>query len=190
MVKRYGKGQYGYRDYHKKVEMGKVLFGATMIIIQLAARALVKEDAYKNVLTLMAILSVLPTANVASPLLASWRLKTPSEDFYERVSAYQGRFPILFDLILTSKEAVIPVDAAALHPDGIFLYCTDPKVKTEKAERFLKEMFSQHGPLPHFWLITDEKSFLSRLKGLLPAKEYAESEGAANAEKLLKNLSM
>lgn len=34
-VKKYNKGQYGYRNHHKKVETGKVAFGAAMIIAQL-----------------------------------------------------------------------------------------------------------------------------------------------------------
>ena len=72
------KGQYGYRDYHRKIQLMKVLFGAAMILVQLLARNFTENQAARNVLTLMAILSVLPTANVASPLLASWKYKTCS----------------------------------------------------------------------------------------------------------------
>ncbi len=103
-MKKYDKGQYGYRNHHKKAETGKVAFGAAMIIVQLAARNFVDSTAWKNILTVMAILSVLPTANVASPLLAGWRYKTPSEDFHRRVAGYEGRFSILYDLIITTER--------------------------------------------------------------------------------------
>lgn len=189
-MKRYRKGQYGYRDYHKKKEAGKVLFGAVMIVLQLAARAFVDGTAFKNVLTVMAILSVLPVANVASPLLASWRIKTPAMDFFHKVSAYEGRFPILYDLILTSKEAVIPVDAAALHPEGAVIYCTGSGVDTVRAEGFLKEMMEKQGLKQGFKILTDEKAFLRRLDGLLGAKDYWDSEEAAVTSQLFKNLSM
>ena len=56
-MKKYNKGQYGYRNHHKKVETGKVAFGAAMIIAQLIARYFVDNTAWKNILTVMAILS-------------------------------------------------------------------------------------------------------------------------------------
>lgn len=189
-MKRYRKGQYGYRDYHKKVEMGKVLFGAAMIILQLGARSLVTGAAYKNVLTVMAILTVLPTANAASPLLAAWRIKTPSKDFFQKLSVYSGRFPILYDLILTSKEAVMPVDAAVFHPVGVFLYCTAPKVDTVKMEGFLKEMMGRRQLRQELKVITDEKAFLRRLESLKEAEDYDGSQGARITMQLFENLSM
>ena len=109
------KGEYGYREYRRKVQVGEGLFGAVMILVQLGARQFTDSQAVKNVLTVMAILSVLPTANVASPLLAAWRYKTPPRSFLERVQVYESKFPVLYDLILTSKEAIMPVDAAAVH---------------------------------------------------------------------------
>ena len=30
------KGEYGYREYRRKVQIGEVLFGAVMILVQLA----------------------------------------------------------------------------------------------------------------------------------------------------------
>ena len=84
------KAEYGYREYRRKVQVGEVLFGAVMILVQLGARQFTDSQAVKNVLTVMAILSVLPTANVASPLLAAWRYKTPPRSFLERAEK-EGR---------------------------------------------------------------------------------------------------
>ena len=68
------KGQYGYRDQHKKSRALLTGLFAVAIIAQLIARQLASEQAAKNILTVMAILTVLPMANLASPLLASWRV--------------------------------------------------------------------------------------------------------------------
>lgn len=189
-VKKYSKGQYGYRNYHKKVEIGKVCFGAAMILAQLAARSFVDSTAWKNILTVMAILSVLPTANVASPLLAAWRYRTPPEEFYKKASSYEERCPLLYDLIITSRNAVMPVDAAAVHPAGVFLYCTAAKLDTAREERFLKEMFTGHKLDPNVKIILDEKSFFRRLDTLKPASEYEDDGSMAYTIQLLKNLSM
>ena len=167
-----------------------MLFGAVMIIAQLLARNLTDNVAAKNILTVMAILSVLPTANVASPLLASWRYRTPSEEFHNRVSAYESKFLILYDLILTSKEAVMPMDAIAVHPHGVYAYCVSQKVDTAKAEKFLNEMFTGHKLDPHVKIFKDEALFFKRLEQLKPASEYEDDGSCGYSLDLLKSLSM
>lgn len=42
------KGQYGYRNYHKRMQSVKVLFGAAMILIQLGARNFTDNEAVKQ----------------------------------------------------------------------------------------------------------------------------------------------
>ncbi len=179
-MKKYNKGQYGYRNHHKKVETGKVAFGAAMIIAQLIARYFVDNTAWKNILTVMAILSV----------LAAWRYKTPSEDFHRRAAGYEGRFSILYDLIITTRDAVIPADAAIVHPSGVFLYCTSPKLDTAKAEKFLKEMFAGHKLDLGVKIILDEKAFFHRMESLKPAEDYEDDGSVDYTLQLLKNLSM
>ncbi len=51
---------------------------------------------------------------------------------------------MLYDLIITSREAIIPVDAAAVHPTGVYAYCTAKRLDTGKAECF----FKGHVPQP------------------------------------------
>lgn len=184
------KGQYGYRTYHKKIQLLKVAFGAVMILVQLGARNLTDNDAAKNVLTIMAILSVLPTANVASPLLAAWKYRTPSLDFYQRVSKMESAGVILYDLIITSKEQIIPADAVMVHPQGVFVYCTSGKADGKKAEKYLNTMFTSHRLDPNAKVIKDETAFLKRLESLKPSSEYEDDGSVDYAVNLLKNLSM
>lgn len=184
------KGEYGYRTHHRKIQLGEVMFGLAMILIQLGARQLTDSQSTKNILTVMAILSVLPTANVASPLLAAWKYKTPPESFYLRAAAYEKKYPVLYDLILTSKEAVMPVDAAAVHPTGVYLYCTSGKVNGKKAEKFFNEIFAAHRLDPHVHMIQDEKAFFQRLDSLKSMEEYEDDGSVDYGKELLKQLSM
>lgn len=184
------KGEYGYRNYHRRVQLGMILFGAAMIFVQLGARNFTDNQAAKNVLTVMAILSVLPTANVASPLLASWKYRTPSKEFREKHRELDENMAILYDLILTSKEQIIPADAAAIHPKGVFIYCPSAKTDEKKAEKYLNDMFRSHKLDPHVKIIKDENSYFRRLKGLKPASEYEDDGSVSYTVNLLKNLSM
>lgn len=184
------KGQYGYRDSNRRMRLLIVLILSAAIIIQLLCRHLTTNQSARNILTVMAILTVLPMANMASPLIASWRYRTPPEAFYKKVSAYESRFPILYDLVITSKDAIMPMDAIAVHPNGVFAYCTNGKVDTGKAEQFLNSMLSGHKLEPHAKVIKDEKAFFRRLDNLKPEIEYEDDGTIPYVEALLKSLSM
>lgn len=184
------KGQYGYRDQHRRVQLAKVLFGAAMILVQAGARGFTDNEAVKNILTVMAVLSVLPTANVASPLLASWKYRTPPADFYEKVSAHKEKGLILYDLIVTSREQIIPIDAAVIHQKGVFALSGSGKLDVKKAEKYLNDTFKAHGLDPGVTIIQDEQGFLKRLHGLKAVSDTEDDGSRDYAAGLLKNLSM
>ena len=184
------KGQKGYRNYHKKTELLKILAGSAVILMFLGARMAVKETAWKNILTVSAILTVLPTANLASPFLAALPCKGPKEEFYRMLAPFEGQMVVLYDLILTSKEWIMPMDGILVHPSGVYTYCTSQKVKAAKAEAFFSGLFHSHRLELPVKVITDEKAFFKRASSLKPAKEYEDDGSVAYAVNLLKSLSM
>ncbi len=184
------KGEYGYRNYRKAVQLGQVLFGAAAIVIQLLARNLTDNQAAKNVLTLMAILSVLPTANVAAPLLAALRYRTPSEDFHKKAAGYESKGVLLYDLVVTTKEQILPFDAVMIHPMGVIAYCPAEKTDIKKAEKTLNASFVSQKLDPNIRIITDERQFFNRLKGLKPAADYEDDGSVGYAAGVLKSMSM
>lgn len=188
-MKTKAKGEYGYRNSHIKMQAIKVVCCVVFIFAQLIARNFTDNQAAKNILTVMAILSVLPMANIASPFLVSLRYRTSGHDFYEKVSANtQG--PILYDLILTSPEQVIPADAVMVHPVGVFVYCSNPKLDAKKAETYLNTTFKSRKLDPNVKFFLSEDKFLKRLKSLKPASEYEDDGSMEYAVSLLKSLSM
>lgn len=193
-MKRYQKGQYGYRNYRRKRELIKVLLGALLILLQLGLRQFTANEGLKNLLTVSAILSVLPAANIASPLLASWKVKTPGEAFYQQIRSYEKNAILLYDLILTSREMILPVDAAAITSGKALLYCKPKKGREDGAKRFLKEMFCSHQLDLEVVLIGEEGAFFRRLEQLRKEGEKqaddSKYETLTKAAALLKNLSM
>ncbi len=190
MKNRRKKGSMDIGHTEKKYRFWKSYIGVAMILFQLGARYVTDNQAAKNILTVMAILSVLPMANVASPLLAAWKYRTPPEEFYHQVQKYESACCILYDLILTSKEAIMPVDAAAVHPQGVYLYCSSAKTDCKKGEKFLNELFAAHRLDPKVKLIQDKKAFFNRLECLKPATEYEDDGSVEYTRELLKQISM
>ena len=184
------KGQYGYRDSHRKQQLLWVILFLAAIIAQLLARNFTANSSAKNILTVMAILTVLPMANLASPLLAGWRYKTPAEDFHRIMMPYEEKCTILYDLIITSKEYVMPMDAMAVHPSAVIGYCTNPKVDVKKAEAHLNEMLKGNKLDANARVFKEETTFLRRLDNLKPAAEYEDDGSLPYAVQLMKNLSM
>ena len=104
------------------------------IVAQLVLRNFITEQIYKNLVTISAILTVLPMANLASPLVVAARIPEVPEEFHNACVPYEEKFPILYDLIITSNDLIMPVDAAVVHPTGVYLYCPNKNVDRKKAE--------------------------------------------------------
>ncbi|MCD8083352.1 MAG: O-linked GlcNAc transferase-like protein [Clostridiales bacterium] len=184
------KGEYGYRNRRKRNHTICVLAIAAVILLQLGARWFVKTDMTRTILTVTAILTVLPLANIASPLLASLPYRTPDQDFYERMKPYEDRCQLLYDLILTTKEQIIPADAAFVHPNGVCLYCPLQKLDVSRAESALNQMFAANKCKLHIRILREEKGFTRRLDSLKPMSEYEDDGTVDYAVRLLKSQSM
>ena len=201
MKLRLEKGTYRYRTAHKKRQLFFVVLFILAIVAQLILRNFITEQIYKNLVTISAILTVLPMANLASPLVVAARIPEVPAEFHDACVPYEEKFPILYDLIITSNDLIMPVDAAVVHPTGVYLYCPNKNVDRRKAEKFLNEILLTGG-LAHDemlvgWkldgnakVMNEEKKFLRRLSELKTVTEEEDDGSAPHVLKLLKSLSM
>lgn len=189
-MKRIKKGMYGYRNSFKRRQLFKIAILAIFILAQLGARYFTGNQAFKNVLTVMAVITVLPTANLAAPLVAIWRYKTPAEEFHKKYVPCEQNYHILYDLILTTKDYVMPMDVIAVHPTGIYAYCINSKVDGPKAEKALNDTLKSQNLKPNLKLTKELNTFDKRIKSLKPALEYEADENMDFAMDVLKSMSM
>lgn len=189
-MKKIKKGEYGYRTEFKRKHIIMIAILVLFILAQLAGRSFTDEKAVKNVLTVMAVVTVLPAANLASPLVAVMKYRTPSREFYETYSAYDEKFPMLFDMVLTTKDYVLPMDAVAVHPTGIYAYCINPKANVSEAEKALNEILLSQRLDPNMKITKDIGTFEKRIKSLKPASEYEDDGSLDYAVNTMKSLCM
>ena len=95
MKLRLEKGTYGYRTAYKKRQLFFVVLFILAIVAQLILRNFVTEQIYKNLITISAILTVLPMANLASPLVVASRIPEVPEELHKACLPYEDKFPIL-----------------------------------------------------------------------------------------------
>lgn len=184
------KGQYGYRDAHKKSQIRNVSIFAVVIAIILVGRFFVTIEDIKKMMMITAILLVLPMANLASPLLVSWKFKTTPKDFYDAVKPYEEKFPVLYDLIITNTDLIMPVDAAVIHPSGVYLFCPHKNIDTKKAEKFLNEILTGWKLDGNAKVMVEKKNYLNRLASLKDITEEEDDGSADHVRRVILGLSM
>ncbi|MEG1144742.1 MAG: O-linked GlcNAc transferase-like protein [Clostridium sp.] len=189
-MKKKKKGEYGYRNSFKQWQLLKISILVAFILAQLGARYFTTSQTVKNILTVMAVVTVLPAANLASPLVAILKYHTSSKEFYNQISPYEKKFVILYDLVITTKEYVLPMDAVIVHPTGVYAYCINPKTNIPNAEKAVNEMFSEQRLDPNVKITKDFFAFEKRIKSLKPSSEYDDDGSVEFAAKLLRSLSM
>lgn len=193
------KGRYGYRDHQHRIRLLVTLILIATILAQLIARQLTSNSAAKNILTVMAILTVLPMANMASPLLAAWKYRTPPCTFHERLLPYEDVLVLIYDLIVTTERTILPLDAIAVHAGGVYAFCSAAKIDAAKAEKELSAYFGANHWNVHIKIFVDERAFFRRLEQLKTADStivkdsatgIADNGAITEIVRLLKNLSM
>lgn len=189
-MKKIKKGMYGYRNAHKRNQILIVLLFLAVIAALLAARQFITRDSLRNLVTISAILTVLPMANLASPLVASWKIAETPADFYEACRPWEEKFPVLYDLIITSPDFILPIDVSVIHPTGVYMFCPVKTADTKKAEKFLNEMLIGWKLDGNAKIMTEKKNYINRLASLKPVTEEDDDGSAPHVEKLLKSLSM
>lgn len=189
-MKKIQKGEYGYRNKFKKRQAFLISLLALFILAQLGARFLTDSKAAKNILTVMAIVTVLPAANLGATLVAVLKYKTPSREFYEKFSGYEKKFPVLYDLVITTKDHVLPMDLIVVHPTGIYAYCINGKVDVHSAEAALNEILKEQRLDPNMKITKELSTFEKRIRSLKPSSEYEDDGSVEYAVNLMKSLSM
>ena len=183
------KGEYGYRDYHKKTQLRNVALIGLLIIGILIGRYFAAET-LKTVMIVSAILLVLPLANLASPMLVSWKYKTTPKEFYDSVKPYEEKFPVLYDLIITNSDLVMPVDAAVIHPTGVYLFTPNKSIDTKKAEKFINGILVNWKLDGNTKVMTEKKNYQDRLASLNDMTEEDDDGSADYVKNVLLGLSM
>ena len=129
------KGEYGYRKYFK-IKNGIIIgFFVFIILLLFISSKLTKNADISRILLVSSILTVLPMANLLSPFLVVFKYKSFE---YEKIKEYLDDNHFLFDIILTMKEQVMPLDIIYINEERIFGILSN-KADKSKTEEFIKE---------------------------------------------------
>ena len=128
------KGEFGYRKFYK-IKNGIIIGFFIAVIILLFVLSKLSSKEASRILLVSSILMVLPMANLLAPYLVVFKYKSMN---YESIKEFEGDKHFLFDIILTMKDQVMPLDIILIHEKRIFAYLSN-NADIKKTEDFIRE---------------------------------------------------
>lgn len=179
MIKK--KGELGYRKYFK-IKNGIIIVFFICIIILLFVLSKIATKDVSRILLVSSILMVLPMANLLSPFLVVFKYQTVE---YEKIKEFLGDKHFLFDIILTMKEQVMPLDIIFIEDEKIFAYLSN-KANIKRTEEFIKERMK----IGDIHVSTKVCSNLNEFKKFTAKRDYKNEGKLEEIKAILKSLSV
>ena len=179
MIKK--KGEYGYRKYFKIKNGIMIGFFIIVILVLFIASKHTKEN-MSRILLVSSILMVLPMANLLSPFLVVFKYRSCE---YDPVRPYLEDKHFLFDIILTMKEQVMPLDIIYIDEEKIFSVLSN-KADKRKTEDFIKERMKLGGISVNVKVCES----INELKKFIKASQNEENNKLNEIRAILKSLSV
>lgn len=182
------KGQYGYLKSQRKIEISKTIlfFG---ISFALFFTGLFFTGTNKNLLTIVAVLGMLPASKSAVSMIMFLRFPSGSLEIYEETKTHAGSLPIIYDFVITSREKSFPLSSMVYKDSMLYGFCERGGDKKKELEDYLKEMLeSNHYKAVNVKIFDDFEKYIKRLDSL-KNQENEQKEGK-NVLALLLSLSI
>lgn len=189
-VRKTQKGHYGYIRARKRTLLIRTIILFLGVII-LLAMGLALTHTKKNLLTVAAIVSVLPAANQAVVLFALLPYHGREKDEYESVREIVPNGVLDTELVLTSKnDKSMPIDYAYVHPTGLYCFSFDSKLDIPKTQQYIQTMMKANHLNTHVKVFRDFKQFKKRLRELEPIDRNTCEEKLLKIEGVLRAISI
>lgn len=165
-MKKVKKGTPGYLDYKKKIEIIRafIYFGIVAAIFLLGY---FQTGTRLNLLTVVAVLGCLPAAKVLVGVITRFPYRSIDKERAEEIAEKTGHLTVCYDMVITSREKIMPVDCIVISGNNIFGYTHYEKVDLNVLAAHIKEILRQNQYTGLSVRILNEyKPFLTRAEGL------------------------
>ena len=160
------KGEPGYLDYKKKAEIIR-----TVIYFVLVAAIFIlgysQAHTRLNLMTVVAVLGCLPASKALVGVITRFPYPSIAVIRADEIKAKTGNITAVYDMIITSREKVMPVDCIVISGNTIFGYTNSEKVDVKYAAAHIKSILNQnHFPDVSVKILNYYTAFLARAEGL------------------------
>ena len=161
------KGDYAYLNKKKKIEIIKtiILFGIALAVF---LTGYLHTGTRNNMLTIVAILGVLPASKSAVSMIMFMRYKAAQGQICEQLKKYGECGIILYDLIFVLNQQAVKSECVVISGMDIVVYTKHEKLSEVDISKQLKNFLSNQGKGNcAVKVCKGEKSFLEQAKSRL-----------------------
>lgn len=172
------RGQAGYINYKKKTEIIKTVL-LFAIPLALFAAGLLATKSRLNLLTIVAVLGMLPASKSAVSMIMYLKSHSISKDTYDAVASYAQPLTGAFDNVFTTYEKTYEVPSLVIR-SGNVCGLTAQKYPTVSAlEKHLTDCIKKEGYHVNVKMFDSVDAYRTRLESLARLEESQPDKDAA-----------
>ena len=160
------KGNPGYLDHQLKIEILKTVisFGLVAAVLILG---IVQTGSRLNLLTVVAVLGALPACKILVGVITRFPYRSIPQETAEEIREKTPNITVIYDMIITSTEKIMPVDCIVISDHTICGYTRSQKVDLVYAGNHIKNILGQNGySKVTVKIFQNYTAFLTRAEGM------------------------
>lgn len=160
------KGCPGYLREQKKKEIIKAIIAFGLVAAILIV-GIVTTGSRLNWFTLIAILGCLPAAKVLVGVISRFPYQSIDSSYVEEIEKCTDCLTVAYDMIITSREKIMPLSCVVVADDNVIGYTNSEKVDLEYLAKHIKQILGQnnYGNVS-VKIFKEYKKFVTRAEGL------------------------
>lgn len=165
-MKKVQKGMPGYLNYKKKAEIFRtvIYFGIVILIFLLGYS---QTHTRLNMLTVVAVLGCLPASKALVGVISRFPYPSVEEKLAKEVNHVTTHLTVGYDMIITSREKIMPVDCIVISGCTVVGYTHHSKVDVNEASRYIRSILIENQfSGAHVKILNQYKAFLARAEGM------------------------
>ena len=141
-MKKVQKGDPGYLDHKKRIEIIRTIiyFGIVAAVFLLGYS---QTHTRRNILTVVAILGCLPAAKALVGVITRFPYSSIDRKKADEIRSKTGLLTVCYDMVITSRESIMPVDCIVISGHTIFGYTHYEKVNAEELSKHIRSILAQ-----------------------------------------------
>lgn len=186
-MKKVMKGNPGYLEYKKKVELIRtVIYFAIVAAIFFLGYS--QTHTKKNLLTIVAVVGCLPASKALVGVITRFPYPSIAAIRAEEIQSKTRHITVIYDMIITSREKVMPMSCIVLSGNTIFGYTDSEKVDLKYAATHIRGILNQNQfPEASVKILNNYTAFLARAEGL-DSIAYVEKSDTKELEEKMANI--
>ena len=165
-MKKVQKGDPGYLDHKKRIEIIRTIiyFGIVAAVFLLGYS---QTHTRRNILTVVAILGCLPAAKALVGVITRFPYSSIDRKKADEIRSKTGLLTVCYDMVITSRQSIMPVDCIVISGHTIFGYTHYEKVNAEELSKHIRSILAQNQYTGLTVKVLNQyKPFLARIEGL------------------------